>query len=389
MKDKKHIILMFSLVFTCCALLFITLKLLQPESFGEHGNFRWNAMHDIISQEVLNQNDAVCAECHIEISDLHDKDAHYNVPCVDCHGPANLHVIYYSETPGYTNISEDEAKVPKDINLDGCLQCHSKLRARPMDFPQIDRVEHYDFLNVIDNKTKCVECHSPHEPIFLLTAREESKLHPIIHKCGFCHETEPKDDFRKVKDHPPIFECKDCHQAIVESFDNSPHKNAIECTSCHLFHKENDNAGRMYKNGNAKFCLLCHEEKDYKDKEFPPKINWPSHLDSKSAVVNIDRKICLNCHAGAIHSMISKSESSPHPANWEKAHYRFYREEMKGSDLNKSCYTCHKQTYCNACHLVEMPHPRNWDEKHSSIVEAKGEKTCQSCHKEDFCANCH
>ncbi len=330
MKDKKHIIMVFTIVVSACFILILSLQMLQPRSFGEHGNFRWDAMAEIVSQPVLNQDVTVCAECHTEINDLHSKDAHYNVPCVDCHGAGNLHAAYYRDSANNAIISPEQAKLPKEYTLEGCLRCHSKLKARPKDFPQIDKDQHYEFLKVIDSEAKCVECHNPHEPIFLLTDIEKSKLHPIIQKCSFCHDKEPEKDFREIKDHPPVFECKDCHQEIVASFENSPHHKAIECTSCHLFHKENETAGRMFKIGNAEFCLLCHEEKPYKDPSHPPKITWPNHLGDKSALVNIDRKICLNCHANAIHTMISKSKSSPHPSNWVGAHTAYYKKRAEG-----------------------------------------------------------
>ena len=35
---------------------------------------------------------AVCGDCHAEIVDLHDKDAHTGVACESCHGPGLAHV---------------------------------------------------------------------------------------------------------------------------------------------------------------------------------------------------------------------------------------------------------------------------------------------------------
>ena len=151
----------------------------------------------------------------------------------------------------------------KEYKLEGCLFCHRKLKAKPSDFPQIDQAEHYKFLHVIDPQTKCIQCHSPHEPVFLLTDVKQSRIHPVVYKCTECHDTKPEKSFKEVQNHPTIFECKDCHLETVNDFNGRPHHNYIECRTCHLYHRENETTGRIYKNGNAKFCLLCHEKKPY------------------------------------------------------------------------------------------------------------------------------
>jgi hypothetical protein len=389
MKDKLHIILIFSLTFIVLVILFIVTTFLRPDSFGEHGHYRWDALNDIFASKIVNQNISTCSKCHNDIYQLHQKDAHYNVPCVDCHGAGDLHVAYNQQGEEAKNITNEQAKLPKEYTLEGCLYCHRKLNAKPSDFPQIDQAEHYKFLHVKDLTTKCIECHSPHEPIFLLTEVNQSKLHPIVNKCTDCHNTKPTKSFSDVANHPKIFDCKDCHSKIVNSFEARPHSKYIECRTCHLFHKENESVGRMYKNGNARFCLLCHENKAFKDDKYPPKIDWPSHLGDLKFLVNINQKICLSCHSDKIHEMDLKGKPNPHSANWRTGHRRFINKNLENKNTTSTCGYCHKKDFCYSCHKLDMPHPEGFLGDHKDVVKAKGRTVCANCHPKEFCTTCH
>ncbi|MCA9424569.1 MAG: hypothetical protein KC994_05820 [Candidatus Omnitrophica bacterium] len=312
MKDSNHVVRVFGLV----ALLLIgggfAQRALRPKTFGETGHYRFESLSEVLSQEVVHQGQQACGECHEDIYDLHDKDIHYNVECEDCHGPGNRHIHYYTDDE--TTLTEEEARMPTEYTLEGCLFCHRKLDARPNSFPEIDPVEHYAFLHVTDQKTKCIECHNPHEPIYLLAKVEEARIHPIIYQCDDCHETQPTEDYKEVEGHPVIFTCGDCHPAVVEDFKEHEHS-FMSCTACHLFHVENETAGRIFKNGNGKFCLLCHEEKPFKDPEGVPQIVSKEHLaemaeilDKTESEVQKDPRSCLECHFEYIHDpeLISK-----------------------------------------------------------------------------------
>ena len=423
MKDKKHIITVFSVIIIIIIIGIIIGRLLQPKSFGEHGHYRWDAVTELQTQKIVNQNINTCAECHNDIYQLHEKDAHFNVPCVDCHGAGNLHTAFYKGSDSAKNITKEQAFLEKEYKLEGCLFCHRKLKARPSDFPQINQEEHYKFLHVNDLKTKCVECHSPHQPVFMLTEVRKARLHPIVYRCTECHDKKPDKSFKEVSGHPTIFECKDCHSELVKSFNERPHHNYVECRTCHLYHKENENTGRIYKNGNAKFCLLCHEKKPFKDEKYPPKIEWPTHIGSSDIITKRDEKICLTCHSNQIHTMDVRIRENPHPNNWIPEHKKFAAskpEVCKGCHSTNDCSSCHSKTKpashqgdwkkvhpkfagknqsmcevchkkdpCMSCHKLIMPHPKGFDETHKDIVSQKGKAICMNCHKEDFCKQCH
>lgn len=423
LKDKSHIITVFSIFVIIIITFFIVQWILKPKSFNEHGFFRFDNVKEFQRQQVITQDINICRQCHNDIYQLHEKDAHYTVPCNDCHGAGNLHVAFYRKDEGSENITKEQAYLEKEYKLEGCLFCHRKLKAKPTDYPQIDQSEHYSFLHVIKPETKCIECHSPHEPVFLLTEVRQSRIHPIIYRCTECHEKTPEKSFKEVAGHPIIFECKDCHADIVEDFNKRPHHNYVDCRTCHLFHKENSTAGRIYKNGNAQFCLLCHEKKPFKDDKFPPKIEWPAHVGGAQIVEKGGAKICLDCHELKIHKMKLNVRENPHPQTWRTEHIEFARKDLKicenchtmnqcyschmkhkpaTHDVNwkkshpnfaaknkSSCEICHGKEACISCHKVDMPHPKDFVDTHKDIISQKGKQLCYKCHNEEFCKQCH
>jgi hypothetical protein len=423
LKNKKHIIIFFCVVLIIIIIGVIAGKITRPKSYGEHGNYRYNAVEELQNQKIINQDIITCSECHKEIYQLHEKDAHYNVPCVDCHGPGDLHTQYHQGGEGSGNISKEQAAMQKEYKFEGCLYCHRKLKAKPFDFPQVDKNEHYKFLNVTNPETKCIECHSPHEPVFLLTDARQARLHPVVYKCTDCHEQKPEKSHRDVPGHPSIFECRDCHSQVVKDFNDRSHHNYVDCRTCHLYHRENETTGRIYKNGNAKFCLLCHEKKPFKDEKYPPKIEWSTHIGNPDIVSKGDAKICLNCHVDKIHKMDLLVKADPHPENWKSIHretarqnlsvcmnchtmnqcyschmknkpashnFNWRKQHSKIAASNKSsCEICHRKDGCFSCHKTEMPHPKDWQEKHKDFISKNGKTICNNCHKEEFCKQCH
>lgn len=272
-----------------------------PADFGKYGKYRAGALEEIAKRSPRFQGRDVCYDCHDDIIDLVEKDTHHSVNCGDCHGPAQKHVAYQRGEDD-DGITEEEAVVEKNKDRSLCLYCHRRLRARPKSFPQIDLESHYEFIRIKDKNVDCVECHSPHEPIFLLTEFSSARLHPMIYECRHCHDPEPAKPIEEAENHPPVFLCSDCHVQLSEDFEKRPHS-FVRCGTCHQFTRVSDTAGRIFKNGNLRFCLLCHEDKPFKDAEIVPLIRWPGHLDEEN-VDEADRdKTCIDCHWEKIHRL--------------------------------------------------------------------------------------
>ncbi len=305
MKSTAHVRRIFSFLAAVAIAALVTQRLLRPEGFGEVGHYRLGSLFEIMSSTPVHQGNEICGECHDGIHEVHEKDIHFNVKCEDCHGPGNRHVMFHMEEGEM--ISEESAAMPKEYTLEGCLFCHRKLAARPRTFPQIDPVEHYGFLRVNNPETRCIECHSPHEPLFLLKNVSEARIHPVIYECSDCHDAPPKEDHRRIDGHPVIFVCRDCHSGVVKDFETHNHA-FLRCTACHLYHKENETAGRIFKNGNRRFCLLCHESREFKAEDKIPHIDSAEHIRvmAEDEGLNPEKiaretKACLLCHFDDIH----------------------------------------------------------------------------------------
>ncbi len=322
MKNNSHVKRVFALLIIAVMIGFGVRQLLLPDTFGTIGHYRADSLKDYLNLKQVYQSQETCAPCH-DIYDIHEKDVHYDVQCEDCHGPGNIHIAEIetfleqnSQEPAESGkyakeildaVPEKLVQMPKEYTLEGCLYCHRKLESRPHDFAQVDPEEHYGFLHVIDDSIQCVECHDPHEPLFLLEPVSVARIHPTIYECDYCHKEHPEESYKDVENHPVIFECEDCHTAIVQDFKKREHA-SMRCTACHLYHRENEMSGRIYKNGNKQFCLLCHERKPFKDQDSLPQIDVAEHLQEMPEATGKDaesimnsKTSCLECHYIFIH----------------------------------------------------------------------------------------
>ena len=132
--------------------IFITLflvvrKLLVPDSFGEYGHYRGDALIDNTLPEIHYSGQQACFDCHQEIEDQKQTDVHKDIHCETCHGPGQKHVE-----------SADAADIVKPSSREFCGVCHDKNAARRLDaVNQINLNEH-------NTGKECIECHNPHEP---------------------------------------------------------------------------------------------------------------------------------------------------------------------------------------------------------------------------------
>ncbi|HWP30441.1 MAG TPA: cytochrome c3 family protein [Fimbriimonadales bacterium] len=115
-----------------------------PESFGEYGFFRGDALKEIQAQPPKFAGKQACLDCH---SDLEESTQHFQVgvSCETCHGPALEHV---------KDFEKFKPSIPEKREF--CGRCHGKNIARPSDFPQIDLSEH-------NPSEPCTSCHAIHE----------------------------------------------------------------------------------------------------------------------------------------------------------------------------------------------------------------------------------
>jgi hypothetical protein len=128
---------------------------LTPQSFGDYGWYRGNALGEIASRTPVYAGKKACEECHSEILQKLAKDSHKNLSCEACHGVSRTHADDPDVPAGKTS-AEAKGTKPEKLGDRLCLRCHEANPSRPAGFKQIVVKNHYS--------GKCPECHVPHQP---------------------------------------------------------------------------------------------------------------------------------------------------------------------------------------------------------------------------------
>jgi len=146
-QDSEHL-LRVVLAFALGTLVFVLARtFLVPQSFGEYGHYRANAMTEIAAKPVVFAGHQTCETCHVDVQELKTKGKHAPVNCEACHGAQAKH----ADDPG-------AIQPPKLDTATLCVRCHEVNGARPQNFPQIVAKEH-DSAGL-----PCETCHQPHSP---------------------------------------------------------------------------------------------------------------------------------------------------------------------------------------------------------------------------------
>jgi hypothetical protein len=129
------------------ALFLFARNLLVPDSFGQYGHYRGDALIENALPEIHHAGQQACFDCHQEIEDMKQKDVHKTIHCETCHGPGQKHVL-----------SADAADIIKPDSREFCGVCHEKNAAKKQTaIVQIELAKH-------NTEKKCIECHNPHQP---------------------------------------------------------------------------------------------------------------------------------------------------------------------------------------------------------------------------------
>lgn len=117
---------------------------LTPDSFGEYGWYRGEALAELAKREPVYAGKAACAECHSDEYQALVKHEHKTLSCESCHGTGQAHA--------------DNPDVKMEmLNYGHCVRCHQANPSRPKWLKQIASKAHYA-------GSKCTECHVPHSP---------------------------------------------------------------------------------------------------------------------------------------------------------------------------------------------------------------------------------
>jgi hypothetical protein len=218
------------------AVLLVVRQRLIPESFGELGHYRAEALTVATELPIHYAGLHACAECHDDIAEYKAASYHRSLTCEGCHGPSADHVV----DPG-----EFLPRIPQGRAT--CLRCHAYRPSRPTGFPQV--IE-----NLHNPMEPCMSCHDPHDP----TPPE------VPESCSACHGA----IFRtKAVSHHWSLDCETCHEAAPE-------------------HRENPRAFLPKKPDRREFCGQCHAVDASSSPEIP-RVDIATHGG---------RYLCWQCH---------------------------------------------------------------------------------------------
>jgi hypothetical protein len=135
-------------LFAAFIIIFLVIRhFLVPESFGEHGHYRFNSVEENKQLPMNYAGKEACAECHDDKTAELANDVHAGISCESCHGPGLAH---------YDNPDSIRMIVQQERSF--CALCHAINATRKIAvIVQVDLKEH-------NPDHKCIECHNPHMP---------------------------------------------------------------------------------------------------------------------------------------------------------------------------------------------------------------------------------
>ncbi len=155
LRDAEHLLRLAAVFLAGLAIFLVLRSALVPQSFGQYGHYRGNALAEIAHQPVKFAGQKVCEDCHGDIVETKKSGKHAGVHCEACHGPQADHA---------TNPVDIKPQLPDTAVL--CARCHEANLAKPVAFPQVDTKDH-------SSGQPCKTCHQPHNPLLMPGEKEK------------------------------------------------------------------------------------------------------------------------------------------------------------------------------------------------------------------------
>ncbi len=175
-RDTRHLWILTLLILGGVVVSLVTRNYLVPESFGQLGPYRADALGEIAAQPSILQADTVCLECHVTVKKERADLPHEAVMCAHCHGVGRIHAAQARKAKETEGMSVDPAgKWDGDFltTMDlytakrrtTCLVCHEAVIGKPDDFLLIDVAEPLVDTDAEkpDSPNVCLECHGAHD----------------------------------------------------------------------------------------------------------------------------------------------------------------------------------------------------------------------------------
>ena len=129
------------------ALFLIVRHLLLPDTFGQYGHYRGDAILDAADKELVYASKETCNDCHSDIMEMLEMEMHAGISCLSCHGPGLKHA---------DSMEKEDIETPSGRAF--CGRCHAINPARSSNvIVQVDINEHHT------ERKDCIDCHNPHQ----------------------------------------------------------------------------------------------------------------------------------------------------------------------------------------------------------------------------------
>lgn len=228
MQSREHIILAFKIILVLILTLLALRTVTVPVPYGKFDVFQEKTIQNWLNEvplEYVGANSCKASACHRDQIDLVSSSRHKDISCESCHAVA---------------VGGVEEK-PVD-----CMICHTRLRARPENFPQITKTEHYP-------EQRCVKCHDPHAPIPMM-----SHPMPVARKgrqaCLICH-LEPAGEMQELTVPGISSEFEYLFRPPKKEFEHGGEK---DCISCHTISPSLAELATMVHGKDVSYCPRCH-----------------------------------------------------------------------------------------------------------------------------------
>ncbi|MBL6995735.1 hypothetical protein [Desulfobacula sp.] len=150
---------------------FLFKNLLLPDSFGDYGAYRADAITEAVLVPIRHGTNTSCFKCHPYEAKIHKNGRHQTISCEFCHGVYADHVADGKKTGALP------VKKEKEITT-LCLRCHNtEIKARHEEVIKTVAMPNHLKDQNVKITHDCNQCHHVHAPLkYIIRAKQITGL---------------------------------------------------------------------------------------------------------------------------------------------------------------------------------------------------------------------
>jgi hypothetical protein len=352
-----------------------------------------------------------CAEsCHKVQDDTiigYERSAHSEISCMACHMPVAANPVVFllhkakalgelvkTVTNDYELPLNPESEYALTMTEDKCTQCHSPATRNftPSEGIKIDHKKHSD------KAVTCPLCHNrtAHVEDFPLTLKNPdgspSHKHEDFMKMTACYRCHGLEEGAPASGtcgacHPAGFNLRPPSHEATGAFVAKHAEIALEVDK--EVKKVRVETGVQIVNGERKASFEEASKENAAKQEMVGEFLLPVGAINECSTCHKET-FCLACHGTPMPHSVEFKE--PKDIKDPKGHPAISKLMP---DKCVMCHTKDKPNFCNECHhgkKVDYPYDpaQPWTQQHPKAVAKSGLKSClKTCHAVKFCADCH